>query len=156
MFVNDKFPAARNADGSLKTEKDWACLPILVKKGAAIGSNATMSELLHRVSAPITCLVLLLLAIPLGFVNPRAGSATNLIIAVLIFFTYNNLVRMGEVSIRQGKSSFAMGWWPLPLFTSLCILAMFLSRVNPNHRFHPRVLWSRLKRLRAVQTGAAQ
>ena len=32
------------------------------------------AELLYRIAAPIMCLVLMLLAIPLGFVNPRAGS----------------------------------------------------------------------------------
>jgi cytochrome c peroxidase len=32
----------RNADGSLKTDADWTCVPTLVRKGAAIGSNATI------------------------------------------------------------------------------------------------------------------
>ena len=41
------------------------------------------------------CLMLMLLAIPLGFVNPRAGSAANLILALLIFFTYSNLDQDG-------------------------------------------------------------
>ena len=43
----------------------------------------TNAELLYRISAPITCVVLMLLAIPLGFVNPRAGSSGNLIFALL-------------------------------------------------------------------------
>lgn len=42
MFTNDKFPAATNSDGSLKTADDWECLATRVKKGAAIGSNATI------------------------------------------------------------------------------------------------------------------
>ena len=42
MFTNDLFPRATNADGSLQTDKDWTCLPTLVKKGAAIGSGATL------------------------------------------------------------------------------------------------------------------
>ncbi len=42
MFTNDKNPAAVNADGSLKTGSDWVCLPTLIKKGAAIGSNVTI------------------------------------------------------------------------------------------------------------------
>ena len=42
MFTNDLFPRATNADGSLQTADDWKCLPTLVKKGAAIGSNATL------------------------------------------------------------------------------------------------------------------
>lgn len=42
MFTNDKNPASINPDGSLKTAKDWVCLPTLVKTGAAIGSNVTL------------------------------------------------------------------------------------------------------------------
>ena len=42
MFINDKDPGAVNPDGSLKTEENWVCIPTLVKKRAAIGSNATI------------------------------------------------------------------------------------------------------------------
>jgi lipopolysaccharide export system permease protein len=121
----------------------------------AVGNPFTMSELLHRVAQPITCLVLTLLAIPLAFVNPRAGSSTNLVLAMLIFFTYNNLMRMLEASLKQSKLTFALAWWPLPLFTLLCVVALFVWRVNPNNRFHPRVLWSHLKQARAPKAKAA-
>jgi UDP-2-acetamido-3-amino-2,3-dideoxy-glucuronate N-acetyltransferase len=42
MFINDRDPRAVNHDGSLQTEADWICIPTLVKKGASIGSNATI------------------------------------------------------------------------------------------------------------------
>jgi UDP-2-acetamido-3-amino-2,3-dideoxy-glucuronate N-acetyltransferase len=42
MFTNDRYPRAVNADGELKGKEDWTCTPTLVKKGAAIGSNATL------------------------------------------------------------------------------------------------------------------
>ena len=42
MFINDLDPAAVNADGSLKTEADWKCIPTFIKKRASIGSNATI------------------------------------------------------------------------------------------------------------------
>ncbi len=42
MFINDPDPWAANPDGSMKTEADWTCIPTLVKKRAAIGSNATI------------------------------------------------------------------------------------------------------------------
>lgn len=41
-FINDRFPRATNADGELQTEADWACVPTLVKRGASIGSGATL------------------------------------------------------------------------------------------------------------------
>lgn len=42
MFTNDLFPRATTADGALQTDADWSCLPTLVKRGASIGSNATL------------------------------------------------------------------------------------------------------------------
>ncbi|MBU1693772.1 MAG: N-acetyltransferase [Verrucomicrobia bacterium] len=42
MFINDLYPRAANADGSIQTESDWKVTPTLVKKGASIGSGATI------------------------------------------------------------------------------------------------------------------
>jgi acetyltransferase-like isoleucine patch superfamily enzyme len=42
MFTNDKFPRATNPDGSPQSEDDWQVVPTLVKRGASIGSNATI------------------------------------------------------------------------------------------------------------------
>ncbi|HOT98082.1 MAG TPA: acyltransferase [bacterium] len=41
-FINDKYPRATNADGSMQTETDWACVPTYVRKGASIGSSSTI------------------------------------------------------------------------------------------------------------------
>jgi UDP-2-acetamido-3-amino-2,3-dideoxy-glucuronate N-acetyltransferase len=42
MFTNDKSPRATNPDGTTQTEADWSVTPTVVKKGASIGSNATI------------------------------------------------------------------------------------------------------------------
>lgn len=42
MFTNDKYPRATNPDGSPQSEADWAVVPIVVRKGSSIGSNATI------------------------------------------------------------------------------------------------------------------
>ena len=42
MFTNDLFPRATNPDGSAQTESDWKLIETFVKKGASIGSNATI------------------------------------------------------------------------------------------------------------------
>jgi UDP-2-acetamido-3-amino-2,3-dideoxy-glucuronate N-acetyltransferase len=42
MFTNDKQPRATNADGSMQSEADWQVRTTLVKRGASIGSNATI------------------------------------------------------------------------------------------------------------------
>lgn len=42
MFTNDLFPRATNPDGSPQTDTDWNMIETFVKKGASIGSNATI------------------------------------------------------------------------------------------------------------------
>jgi UDP-2-acetamido-3-amino-2,3-dideoxy-glucuronate N-acetyltransferase len=42
MFTNDLFPRSVNEDGSQQTEADWKLIETFVKKGASIGSNATI------------------------------------------------------------------------------------------------------------------
>ncbi len=42
MFTNDLFPRSTNPDGSQQTEADWKVIETHVKKGASIGSNATI------------------------------------------------------------------------------------------------------------------
>jgi len=42
MFINDKYPRATNGNGALQSEQDWSVAPTIVKKGASIGSGATI------------------------------------------------------------------------------------------------------------------
>lgn len=41
-FINDRYPRATTASGQLQTEADWICQTTVVKKGASIGSGATV------------------------------------------------------------------------------------------------------------------
>ena len=42
MFINDRHPRAANPDGSLQTEADWSVETTRIRKGASVGSNATI------------------------------------------------------------------------------------------------------------------
>ena len=42
IFINDKVPRATNAQGELQTDADWKPVATLVKRGATIGSGATI------------------------------------------------------------------------------------------------------------------
>src|SRR5690242_115570 len=42
MFINDSYPRSTNAEGDLQTETDWKLELTVVKKGASIGSGATI------------------------------------------------------------------------------------------------------------------
>src|SRR5256885_12133181 len=41
-FINDKYPRATSVNGSLQTEADWKVVPTVVKRGASVGSGATV------------------------------------------------------------------------------------------------------------------
>lgn len=42
MFTNDLYPRATNEDGSQQSDADWKVIETFVRKGASIGSNATI------------------------------------------------------------------------------------------------------------------
>ena len=41
-FINDRYPRSTSEGGELQTEDDWVCVPTLIKRGASIGSSATL------------------------------------------------------------------------------------------------------------------
>ena len=41
-FINDIYPRATNEDGTQQTDDDWECISTIVKRGASIGSSATL------------------------------------------------------------------------------------------------------------------
>ena len=73
-------------------------LILLMTKG-----NREIAEFVWRVSLPISGIVLIILAIPLSFINPRSGRSVNIIIAIMIFAIYNNLMGVTQSYINLGK-----------------------------------------------------
>jgi lipopolysaccharide export system permease protein len=106
----------------------------------------SQAELLWRMSLPVMGVLLMLLAIPLGFVNPRGGRSANLLIALLLYIVYSNMVSVLQASVVQQRISFAMAWWPLHLMAALLILVLFSWRLFINSPYHPATQWAALKR----------
>ncbi|MES2114327.1 MAG: LPS export ABC transporter permease LptF [Pseudomonadota bacterium] len=146
----------RVANHTQDMESDHSADALTTMALVKLTSNEARAELLWRIASPMTCLVLILLAIPLGFVNPRAGSSANLIIALLVFFSYSNLVKLVEASVKQGRIGFALSWWPLHLLAALAVLGLFAWRLNLNHRYHPLALLAAFKRNGARKEGASK
>ena len=87
------------------------------------------AELLWRFSVPISAIVLALLAIPLSFVNPRAGRSANMLLALFTYLVYNNLMTISQAWVASGRISFAVGITAVHLFM-LCLLPLlFLRRI---------------------------
>ena len=112
-----------------------------------------LAELLFRTSAPLTCLMQMLLAIPLGFVNPRRGRTLNLMIALLLAVTYFNVTSIMQAMVAQGKASFGMSWWPLHLAAGALIILLFFWRNNPNMRWHPSTWLTLVRRMILPRSG---
>jgi lipopolysaccharide export system permease protein len=117
-------------------------------------NNFNLGELLWRCSLPLMCLLLMLLAIPLGFVNPRAGRSANLMIALVLAVVYSNMVSVFQASVVQGRMSILLAWWPTHLVALLMILLLFTWRVKVNSRYHPAILWGRFRRALAMNKAA--
>lgn len=102
-------------------------------------------ELLWRVSLPFMGLLLMLLAIPLGYVNPRVGRSANLI-AALIFVSINiTMLNMLQMAVVNGRLSFWRASWPMHFLVGTLVAIFFLWRLKVNSRMHPSGLWSRFK-----------
>jgi len=71
------------------------------------------AELIWRIGLPISALLLALLAIPLSYVNPRSGRSFNLILALVIYMTYNNLLGFSTSWVGQGKLNMIVGLWAI-------------------------------------------
>lgn len=94
--------------------------PVLI----AAHTPASEGELVWRFGIPLAAVVLALLAIPLAFVNPRAGRANNLIFAVLTFSIYLNLLGVAQAWVSQGKLKPMLGMWGVHglMLALLCVL----------------------------------
>jgi lipopolysaccharide export system permease protein len=88
------------------------------------------AELHWRIGLPVSVLILSLLAIPLSYVNPRAGRSANLILAILIYMTYSNLMSITQAWVAQGKLSPAIGLWPVHGLMALILFLMFYRRLS--------------------------
>ncbi len=93
-------------------------------------SNWNISELHGRLGLPISALILALLAIPLSFVNPRAGRSLNLIMALVIYMLYNNLSSVINTWVGQGKMGPAMGLLGVHSLMFALMVLLFYRRIS--------------------------
>ncbi|QID17289.1 LPS export ABC transporter permease LptF [Nitrogeniibacter mangrovi] len=86
-----------------------------------------LGELSSRIGLPLAALILSLLAIPLSYVNPRAGRTNNLIMAILIYLIYSNMISVAQAWITHGKIGFVAGLIA-PHALMLTVLLLFFYR----------------------------
>lgn len=103
----------------------------------AAPTPANQGELVYRIGFPTAALVLSLLAIPLSFVNPRAGRTHNLILAVLTYLVYTNAISVCQAWVARGQMGFQAALW-LPHIAMATILVTLFYRRLAVYRFWRR------------------
>lgn len=98
-------------------------------------SNPNKGEFLWRVSLPLSALTLALLAIPLSFVNPRAGRSANLLLALLTYMVYSNAISITQAWVAQGRIGFYLGVWVVHVAMFAILIALFYRRLAVNSVF---------------------
>jgi lipopolysaccharide export system permease protein len=106
------------------TQKSLSTLALI-----ADPTRHNLGELMWRIGVPLSALILSLLAIPLSFVNPRAGRSVNLLFALLTYMVYSNLLSVSQARVAQGKLAFSTGWWLVHALMLLVLLGLFVQRM---------------------------
>ena len=87
------------------------------------------AELLWRLSVPLSAIILALLAIPLSFVNPRAGRSANMLLALFTYLLYHNLMTISQAWVATGRISFWVGMTAVHLFMLALLPLLFYRRI---------------------------
>jgi lipopolysaccharide export system permease protein len=93
-------------------------------------TSPNLGELLWRIGVPISAMVLVFLAIPMSFVNPRAGRSVNLMFALATYIVYSNLLSVSQARVAQGRMDFSVGWWIVHALMVLLLVFMFARRMQ--------------------------
>ncbi|MCA3923156.1 LptF/LptG family permease, partial [Burkholderia sp.] len=101
-----------------------------------------LAEFAWRAGLPLIALNLMVLGIPLAYQNPRRSRTINLVMAVLIYLTYSNLLNVVQAQIEQGKMSFGVGLVGLHALVAVIVAFIFWLRVR-NRPLFTRALFGR-------------
>jgi lipopolysaccharide export system permease protein len=93
-------------------------------------TSQNLGEVVWRIGIPISAMILVLLAIPMSFVNPRAGRSMNLLFALLTYIVYSNLLSVTQARVAQGRMDFGIGWWLVHAGMIALLVFMFAQRMQ--------------------------
>jgi lipopolysaccharide export system permease protein len=93
-------------------------------------SPVNLGEVLWRVGIPVSAAILVLLAIPMSFVNPRAGRSVNLLFALFTYIVYSNLLSVSQARVAQGRMDFGIGLWLVHAAMIALLVFMFARRMQ--------------------------
>jgi len=90
------------------SETDIASTPALLARD----DKEAIAELHWRVAAPVAVLLMVLIAVPLSHVGPRQGRYGKLVLGLLVYLVYANLLGAGQTALERGVvPAWAGLWW---------------------------------------------
>ncbi|MDD2720371.1 MAG: LPS export ABC transporter permease LptF [Gallionella sp.] len=89
-----------------------------------------LAELEWRLGLPISAAILSLLAIPLSYVNPRVGRSLNLVLAIVLYMLYSNMISVTNAWVGWGKMSPGIGLWGIHALMLLIVALLFYWRTQ--------------------------
>jgi lipopolysaccharide export system permease protein len=96
----------------------------------ATPTPVNLGEVVWRVGIPVSAAILVLLAIPMSFVNPRAGRSVNLLFALFTYIVYSNLLSVSQARVAQGRMEFGIGVWLVHAAMVALLVFMFARRMQ--------------------------
>ena len=97
---------------------------------AASSGAPERAELFWRISVPISAFILVLLAIPLSYVNTRIGRSFNLLAALFAWLLYTNCLNIVQSFIAQGKLSLTAGLIVVHTTAAIVVVLLFNKRLS--------------------------
>jgi lipopolysaccharide export system permease protein len=95
-----------------------------------------LAQLQWRISMPLMCIVLTVLAVPLAHLRPRQGRYARIWLAVVVYLVYSNLISLGQAWIAHGAISAALGlWWTHAAVVLLALAVIFGPQVTQRLRY---------------------
>ena len=99
----------------------------------------SQAELQWRLTIPLATIIVAFMALPLSHTNPRSGRYSKLVVALIIYLLYSNLLGVGKTWIAQEKIPVWVGTWWVHIIAIIITLILlkhkgYLARPGSRHR----------------------
>jgi lipopolysaccharide export system permease protein len=89
-----------------------------------------------RISMPLMCIILTVIAVPLARLKPRQGRYARIWLAVVVYLIYSNLISAGQAWVAHGAIPVALGlWWAHVAVLLLAAALIFAPRAAQRMRY---------------------
>ena len=109
------------------------------------GGLKANAEIQWRISQPISVLILSFFGVFLGKTSPRTGKGINLIIGIVVFMLYNNVLLVAKSAIENDQLSPLIGMWSIHLLLLLILIIFYQFRQGKVAYFIDKISFFNIK-----------